>query len=210
MIVSYLQLLERRAKEMLDESGLEFRHHAVDGAERMKSLIQDLVRLSRTGTQPTDLRPIPAQLMVDVAMSNLKAAIEDTQAQVNADPLPVVVADAGLLTQVFQNLIANGLKFCAPGRRPRIHIASAQLGGDWVFCVRDNGIGIEPQYAERIFRLFERLPSAEEYPGSGVGLAISKRIIERHGGRIWVESQPGAGAAFHFTLPAEPAALPAR
>jgi signal transduction histidine kinase len=120
------------------------------------------------------------------------------------------MADAGLLTQVFQNLIANGLKFCAAGRRPRIHIAAVPLGGDWVFCVRDNGIGIEPQYAERIFRLFERLPSAEVYPGSGVGLAISKRIIERHGGRIWVESQPGAGAAFHFTLPAEPAASLAR
>jgi PAS domain S-box-containing protein len=210
MIVSYLQLLEGRAKETLNESGLEFLHYAVEGAERMKSLIQDLVRLSHTGTQPTDFRPIPAQVLVDVAMSNLKAAVEDTHARVDADLLPVVVADAGLLTQVFQNLIANSLKVCPPGRRPQIHIAALPLGGDWVFCVRDNGIGIEPQHAERIFRLFERLPSAKEYPGSGVGLAISKRIIERHGGRIWVESQPGDGAAFHFTLPAEPPALPAR
>jgi light-regulated signal transduction histidine kinase (bacteriophytochrome) len=202
VIVSYLQLLERRSKERLDQSGLEFLRHAMDEAARMTSLIEDLLRMSRTGAQPADFHPISAQLLLEAALSNLEAAVEESQAQVDADPLPIVVADAGLLTQVFQNLIANGLKFHVPGSRPRILITSQDLGGDWVFSVRDHGIGIEPEYTERIFGLFERLHPVDEFPGSGVGLAISKRIIERHGGRIWAESRPGEGSVFRFTIPA--------
>ena len=208
VVVSSLQLLERRSHERLDQRGLEFLRHAMDGASRMTSLIEDLLRLSRTGAQHADFRRVSAQLLLDAALSNLRAAVDDTEAQVDADPLPVVVADGGLLTQVFQNLIANGLKFRIPRSRPRIHIAARILGGDWVFSVRDHGIGIEPEYAERIFGLFERLHGVDEYPGSGVGLSISKRIIERHGGRIWVESQPGEGSIFRFTIPASRGSMP--
>jgi len=206
VIVSYLQLLERRSNDRLDQSGLEFLRHAMDEAARMTSLIEDLLRMFRTGAQTADFQPISAQLLLDAALLNLRAAVEESQAQVDADPLPMVVADGALLTQVFQNLIANGLKFRVPGSRPRIHItakhSARHLDGDWVFSIRDHGIGVEPEYAERIFGLFERLHPVDEYPGSGVGLAISKRIIERHGGRIWVESQPGEGSVFRFTIPA--------
>ena len=201
MVVSYLQLLEQRSSDRLDQSGLEFLRCAMNGAARMTSLIEDLLRMSRTGAQLADFRPVSAQRMLDAALSNLESAVQESQAQVDADPLPMVVADAGLLTQVFQNLIANGLKFRVPGSRPRILVTSQDLGDDWEFSVRDHGIGIEPEYAERIFGLFERLHPVDEYPGSGVGLAISKRIVERHGGRIWAESQPGEGSVFRFTIP---------
>jgi light-regulated signal transduction histidine kinase (bacteriophytochrome) len=202
VIVSHLQLLEQQSNDRLDQSGLEFLRHAMDEAARMTSLIENLLRMFRTDAQPADFRPVAAQRLLGAALSNLAAAVEESQAQVDADPLPMVVADAGLLTQVFQNLIANGLKFRVPGSRPRILITSQDLGGDWMFSVRDHGIGIEPEYTERIFGLFERLHPVDEYPGSGVGLAISKRIIERHGGRIWAESQPGEGSVFRFTIPA--------
>jgi len=202
VVVSSLQLLEQRSNDRLDQSGLEFLRCAMNGAARMTSLIEDLLRMSRTGAQLADFRPISADVLLNAALSNLAAAVEESHAQVAADPLPIVLADAGLLTQVFQNLIANGLKFRVPGSRPRILITSQDLGGNWVFSVRDHGIGIEPEYTDRIFGLFERLHPVDEYPGSGVGLAISKRIVERHGGRIWAESRPGEGSVFRFTIPA--------
>jgi len=201
VIVSHLQLLEQRSTDRLDQSGMEFLRQIMDEAARMISLIENLLRMFRTDAQPADFRPVSAQRLLDAALSNLESAVQESQAQVDADPLPMVVADAGLLTQVFQNLIANGLKFRVPGSRPQILITSQDLGGDWVFSVRDNGIGLDPQYAHRIFQMFQRLHTRREYPGTGIGLAICKRIVERHGGRIWVESAPGQGATFYFTLP---------
>src|SRR5262249_52523091 len=134
------------------------------------------------------------------ALSNLKVAVEESGAVVTQDPLPTVYADSGQLIQLFQNLIGNGLKFRGPAS-PRIHVGAREKNGEWVLSVSDNGIGIEPQYFERIFVIFQRLHTREEYPGTGIGLALCKRIVERHGGRIWVESAPGQGATFYFTLP---------
>jgi PAS domain S-box-containing protein len=202
VVVSYLQLLERRYADRLDQDGLDFLHYAVDGATRMKQLMQDLLRLSRAGTQAVDFRQVAAGTLLEMAKENLKAAIDESSAVITTDALPPVVADAGLLTQVFQNLIANAIKFQTRGVQPRIHVSAAPQGSGWVFSVRDNGIGIEPRHAERIFRMFERLHGNDEYPGSGIGLAIAQRIVERHGGRIWVESTPGDGSTFHFSLPA--------
>ncbi|HEY2846102.1 MAG TPA: ATP-binding protein, partial [Bryobacteraceae bacterium] len=201
MVISYLQLLERRAKDALDETSREFLHFAVDGAARMRTLIQDLLRLSRSGTQPADFRQVSIEQPVSAALANLKIAIEEAQARVTVNPLPNLVVDAGLLTQVFQNLIGNAIKFCAPGVSPQVSVSAETSGAEWDVSVRDNGIGIPPEYTERIFGLFERLQSAEKVSGSGVGLTIAKKIVERHRGRIWVESTPGGGSVFHFTLP---------
>jgi PAS domain S-box-containing protein len=201
MVTNYMQLLERRTRDQLDGDAREFLQFAADGARRMRELIQDLLRLSRAGTKSLELRPIPAALSLETAMLNLRGAIEEAGARIVVGDLPVIEADAGLMAQVFQNLIANALKF--RGREPpEIHISASQEAGSWVFSVKDNGIGIDPAHAERIFRMFERLHGVEEYSGSGVGLAIAKRVVERHGGRIWVESNIGTGATFRFSLPA--------
>jgi PAS domain S-box-containing protein len=201
MITGYLQLLERRYKSQLNEEATEFIGYAVDGALRMKSLIQDLLRLSRAGSQSMNFREVETAALFDAACSNLKVAIEESGAQITADPLPRIVADSGLLTQVFQNLIANALKFHAESSSPHIHVSAQEQNGAWEFSVRDNGIGIELQHFERIFRIFERLHGADQYGGSGVGLAITQRIVERHAGRIWVESKSGQGSTFFFSIP---------
>jgi PAS domain S-box-containing protein len=202
MVTGYLQLLERRYKSQLDSDAQEFIAFAVDGAARMKSLILDLLRFSRAGTQTVELRRVSGATLLQNAMSNLSAAIEESGARVTFDRLPEVLADPGLLTQVLQNLLANAIKF-RRGPQPRIHAGATWEANRWVFSVRDDGIGIDPAHLERIFRIFERLHSVEKYPGTGVGLAISKRIIERHGGTIWVESVAGVGSTFYFSLPAE-------
>jgi len=199
MITGYLQLLERRYQGRLDDDAREFIHYAVDGAARMKRLIQDLLSFSRAGTQATEFRPVEIETVLHNALANLKTAIEESDAAVTSDPLPAIVADQGLLTQVFQNLIGNGIKFQKDGQ-PRIHVSSERRDGHWVFSITDNGIGIEPQHAERIFRIFERLHGQDVYPGTGMGLAISQKIVERHGGRIWLESEPGQGSTFHFSI----------
>ncbi len=201
MVTGYLQLLERRYKDKLDADAGEFIHFAVDGAMRMKNLIQDLLRLSRAGTQTLEMRTIDSRTLVAVSCANLQVLIEETGAQVTSDSLPEIMGDPGLLTQVFQNLIGNALKFRAAGVRPRVHVSGRRQADTWIFAVRDNGIGIDPQYSERIFRIFERLHGTDEYGGSGVGLAISQRIVERHGGRIWMESKMGEGSTFLFSLP---------
>jgi PAS domain S-box-containing protein len=205
MVTGYLQLLERRYGPQLGPDAREFIEFAVQGAARMKSLIEDLLRLSRVGTQAIQFREVSANTLFETACANLQAAIEETGARVSAGPLPMLVADAGLLTQVFQNLVGNALKFHAPGVPPQVYVSAAEASDGWVFSVRDNGIGIEPQHRERIFRIFERLHSAGDYSGSGVGLAITQRIVERHGGRIWAESAPGQGSTFSFSVPACPA-----
>ena len=202
MVTSYLQLIERRYTAFLDADGREFIGFAVDGARRMKALIKDLLEFSRAGTKAANLSAVTAGSLLQDALDNLKAAIDESHAQITADPLPAIFVDPVLFTQVFQNLIANAMKF-QNGGSPAIHISAQRRGGQWVFAVRDNGIGIEPRHLDRIFRIFERLHTPEEYPGSGIGLAVTRKIVERHGGTMWVESQPGAGSTFYFSAAAE-------
>jgi signal transduction histidine kinase len=200
LISSYTQLLARRYRGKLDADADDFIAFAVDGAKRMQKLINDLLIYSRVTTQGRPLKPASAQAALDQALANLQAVIAERQAVVTHDPLPTVLADDTQLMQLFQNLVANALKFHhqAP---PQVHISAEAKDGQWLFSVQDNGIGIESHYSERIFVIFQRLHTQAEYPGTGIGLALCKRIVERHGGRIWVESQPGQGATFYFTLP---------
>jgi light-regulated signal transduction histidine kinase (bacteriophytochrome) len=200
MISSYTQLLGRRYGERLDGDAQEFMAYIVDGAARMKQLIEDLLAYSRVGTKSTEFKPVELERSVRRALSNLKGAIDDSGAIVTYDPLPTAPSDEVQLAQVFQNLIGNALKFRSQSA-PRIHVAVDEKAEKWEIAVRDNGIGIEPQYFERIFMVFQRLHNKGEYPGTGIGLAICKKVVERHGGRIWVESRAGEGSSFHFTLP---------
>ena len=165
----------------------------------MQSLIGDLLAYSRVGTKGGALQPTKAQSSFDTALRNLAASIQDAGAVITSDPLPVVRADAIQLTQVFQNLIGNAIKFRSE-RRPEVHIGARREQEAWLFWVRDNGIGIAPEYTERIFLIFQRLHTRNKYPGTGIGLAICKKIVERHGGKIWIESQPDQGATFYFTI----------
>ncbi|MEH2174044.1 GAF domain-containing protein [Nostoc sp.] len=214
MVTSYLQLLERRYKNKLDASADQFITYAVDGASRMQTLINDLLNYSRVSTRGQPFVPVDCNVVLEQVLANLQVAIADRKAVVTYDTLPQVMADATQLTQVFQNLIANAIKFC-DRQQPRIHIGVSKrdvnINGknlnfipsedEWLFFVRDNGIGLESQYTERIFIIFQRLHGRDKYPGTGIGLAICKKIIERHGGRIWVESKPGQGSTFYFTIP---------
>jgi PAS domain S-box-containing protein len=200
MMSSYTQLLARRYRGRLDADADEFIAFAVDGANRMQKLINDLLAYSRVGTRGKGFEPTDCTGVLDQAIANLKAAIEESGAVVTHDPLPIVMADNLQLVQLFQNLIGNAIKF--HGKEPlRVHVSAGQKENEWVISVRDNGIGIDHQYAERIFVIFQRLHTKEEYPGTGIGLAICKKIVERRGGRIWVESQPGIGSTFYFTIP---------
>ena len=201
MIGSYTQLLERRYGDKLDADAREFMGFIVDGATRMKQLIEDLLAYSRVGTRGKELRPVQAQVALDRALVNLRAAIESADAQVTHDALPEVSADDTQLTQLFQNLVGNAIKFRKPDEPVRVHVGLQDAGAEWCFSVSDNGIGIEPQYYERIFMVFQRLHTRDEYPGTGIGLAICKKVVDRHRGRIWVESAAGKGSTFHFTLP---------
>ena len=200
MITSYMQLLQRRYQGQLDEKADRFIGFAVDGVTRMQRLINDLLAYSRVGTQAAPLVPTNCGEVVAGALAALSVPIAETGARVTYGELPTVLADATQLGQLFQNLIANALKFCKDGR-PEISIGAAHVGSAWRIQVRDNGIGLDPAYAERIFIIFQRLHTRDEYPGTGIGLAICKKIVERHGGRIWVESQPGEGATFTISLP---------
>jgi PAS domain S-box-containing protein len=202
MVASYTQLLAKRYQGKLDADAEEFIRYAVDGATRMQRLIQDLLALSRVGSRHLEFLPTDCEALLDQALTALKATIEETDALVTHDPLPTVKADALQLIQLFQNLIGNALKYRTEDR-PYVHISADREGDTWVFSVRDNGIGIDPKYAERVFEVFERLHGEAEYPGTGIGLAICKKIVERHDGRIWVESEPGKGATFFFTIPAQ-------
>ena len=202
MVTSYTQLLAKRYKGKLDTDADEFIAFAVDGAIRMQLLIQDLLAYSRVGTSKEDLLDISSERALRQALANLRGAIEESGAEITQGPLPSVLADEMQLTQLFQNLIGNAIKYQRPGV-PRVHI-SAIRGSEnkCVFAVKDNGLGIEPEYFERIFGVFQRLHKRNEFAGTGIGLAICKKIVERHGGSIWVESQPGEGSTFRFTLAA--------
>ena len=200
MVASYTQLLSRRYKGQLGSDADEFIAFAVDGASRMQRLIQDLLAYSRAGTKAKLLFDTSSEEALQQALVNLRGAIEESHAVVTHDPLPTVLADEMQLVQLFQNLVGNAVKYQNPGI-PRIHISAARNGGNkWRFSIKDNGLGIDSQYFDRIFGMFQRLHKREEFAGTGVGLAICKKIVERHGGSISVESQPGHGSTFHFAL----------
>ncbi|MGA9555312.1 MAG: PAS domain S-box protein [Terriglobales bacterium] len=200
MVASYTQLLSRRYKGKLDAEADEFIAFAVDGAGRMQRLIQDLLAFSRVGTKGQEMLDTSSEDALQQAIINLRGAIEESGALVTHDPLPGVLADEMQLTQLFQNLIGNGIKYQNPGI-PKVHISATRNGGKkWTFAVKDNGLGIDSQYFERIFGMFQRLHKREEFAGTGIGLAICKKIVERHGGTISVESQPGQGSTFSFAL----------
>jgi signal transduction histidine kinase len=200
IVKSYLQLLEKRYAGRLDGAAHQFIAYAVDAATRMQQLINDLLAYSRVGTRGTERSTTDCEAVLEDALGGLKVAMEECGAVVTHDPLPAVMADGPQLRQVFQNLIGNALKF-RNSARPQVHVSAERQGDGWVFSVRDNGIGIAPEYVDRIFVIFQRLHARNEYSGTGIGLAICKKIVERHGGRIWVESQPGRGATFRFTIP---------
>jgi PAS domain S-box-containing protein len=200
MVASYTELLARRYKGRLDSDADEFIAFAVDGANRMQRLIEDLLMFSRVGTRGTDLLGISSEEALQQALINLRGSIEESGAVVTHDLLPEVLADETQLIQLFQNLVGNAVKYRSSAV-PRVNISAAIDGqGRWSFAVADNGLGIEPQYFEKIFGMFQRLHKREEYAGTGIGLAVCKKIVERHGGGINVESQPGQGSTFTFTL----------
>jgi light-regulated signal transduction histidine kinase (bacteriophytochrome) len=199
MVSSYTQLLAKRYHDRLDSDANEFIAYAVGGANRMQRLINDLLAYSRVNTQGRVPKPVDSHVALGHALANLAAAIEEHQAMVSNDDLPVVNADETQLVQVFQNLIGNALKFRS-NETPRVHISAERRPGEWLFSVRDNGIGIAPEFHPRLFQIFQRL-HGKDVPGTGIGLAQCKRIVERHGGIIWVESEEGQGATFRFTLP---------
>lgn len=200
-VAGCVQLLEQRARGQLDPKCDEYIQHAVEGCVRMQALIEDLLAFSRIATRakppvPTDCGPV-----LQAAIANLAVSIRESGAAVTNDPMPTIPMDATLMTQVFQNLIANAIKFRSPARTPAVHVGAVRDGNAWRFSVRDNGIGIEKQYYERIFRIFQRLHTREEYAGSGIGLAVCEKIVVHHGGRIWLESQVDVGTTFFFTVP---------
>ena len=201
MVSSYVQLLERRYSGQLDERAEKYIYFAVDGATRMQRLITDLLAYSRVGTQGGELSPTDTSPVVKEALSNLEVALADSNARVVYPDLPEVTADSSQLVQLFQNLIGNALKFKGE-ERPHVEVAAERDGSYWLFSVCDNGIGFDQKYADRVFGVFKRLHRNRDIPGTGIGLAICQRIIDRHGGRIWAESTPGKGATFYFTLPA--------
>jgi PAS domain S-box-containing protein len=201
MVASFTQLLAKRYKGRLDSEADEFIAYAVDGSNRMQGLIQDLLAYSRAGTNGKALHEISSEKALNEAVANLRATIQESGAVVTHDSLPAITTDDTQLVQVFQNLVGNAIKYRS-AEDPRVHVSATKNGGqEWIFSVRDNGLGIDPQYFERIFVLFQRLHGREEFKGTGIGLTICKKIVERLGGRIWVESQPQTGSTFYFALP---------
>ena len=199
-VAGCVQVLKKRYQGQLDARADELIAHTVDGVSRMQTLIEDLLAYSRVGTRGKEFEPCDCNRVLGQALANLETAIGEASAVITRDRLPVVKADAVQLTQLFQNLIGNAIKFRSQ-QAPRIHVAVRCDEGQWVFSVKDNGIGMQAEYFERIFVIFQRLHTRTEYPGTGIGLAICKKIVERHGGRIFVESQPGQGSTFSFTIP---------
>ncbi len=200
MVASYVQLIERRLGQNIDDEMREFVGFVVSGVGRMKSLIRDLLALSRVDSRGRELAQVDLQDVLRDALANLRTAIVEAAGMVTHDPLPAVRGDRSQLVQLLQNLIGNAIKYRSEAP-PRVHVSAVTQGDTCTVSVRDNGIGIDPQFFERVFVIFQRLHPAHEYPGTGIGLAIARKIVERHGGRIWIESRPGEGATFLFTLP---------
>jgi PAS domain S-box-containing protein len=199
-VSNFSQLLAKRYKGELDAKADQFIGFIVDGATRMQQMIDDLLAYSRVSTRAKPFQLTNCETVFDQALTNLKMAIEESEALVTHDPLPTVIADASQMVQLFQNLISNAIKFRK--EKPRITVSAVQIENEWLFSVQDNGIGIAPEFMEHIFKMFQREHASAKYPGTGVGLAICKKIVERHGGRIWVETQAGKGSTFYFTIPA--------
>ena len=201
MITLFSQLLERRYKDKLDNDADDFIEYIVEGAQRMKQLIDDLLAYSRvTSMNVKEFENVDLETILNMVLSNLSVSIDENNANITHDPLPTVSADQSQMVQVFQNLITNAIKFKGQNT-PEIHISTKKDENDWKFGVTDNGIGIDPKHQEQIFEVFKRLHTREEYPGTGIGLSIAKKIIQQHGGQIWVESEPGKGTTFYFTIP---------
>ena len=201
MVTSYLELLVRRYKGQLDSDADDFIAFAADGARRMHRLINDLLTYSRVTTHGKSFDSIDCSTVLEHALVNLKVAIEESGAVIAYDKLPTVMADDMQLIQLFQNLVSNAIKFRQEEIKPKVWVGAVRKNGEWTFSIRDNGIGIAQEYFENIFVIFKRLYTNEKYEGTGIGLAVCKKIVERHGGRIWVESEPGKGSIFCFTIP---------
>jgi signal transduction histidine kinase len=201
MVASFTQLLAKRYKDKLDDDARDFINYAVDGATRMQTLISDLLNYSRVGTQGKPLVPTDSEALFKRVLETLRFNIEESGAEILSDALPMVMADPQQLGQLFQNLLTNALKFRGE-KPPSVRISAERDGNEWKISIRDNGIGISPEHADRIFIIFQRLHTRTEYPGTGIGLAIGKKIVERHGGRIWIEPSPGGGTTFCFTIAA--------
>ena len=199
MVANYTELLAQRYRGRLDEKADKYIHYACDGARRMQELVADLLAYSRVGSQGGPLVPVPARRPLDACLDGLQQLIRDTGATIEIAPLPTVMADEVQLRLLFQNLLGNAIKFRSE-RSPRIRIAARRFGDKYRFSVTDNGIGIDPRYAVRIFQMFQRLHARGVYDGSGIGLAIAQRIVERHGGRIWLGAEEDPGTTFYFTL----------
>ena len=200
MVGNFTQLLQKRYEGQLDEKADSYINYAVDGVKRMQQLLTELLSYSRVGSQGAPLAPTDSEKACRNVVQNLRKLIDETGAQIDIGPLPEVQGDYTQLCQVFQNLIGNAIKFQASGQTPHIEIKAGENSGEWSFTITDNGIGMDPQYHEKIFVMFQRLHTRDAYPGTGVGLAICKKIVIRHGGRIWVDSAQGAGSTFGFTL----------
>jgi PAS domain S-box-containing protein len=202
-VTGFLNLLERRYGERLDAKGVELLQFAAAGARQLGGMVHGLLDLSRVTTRGRPFTPVDTESLLQEVLDLLHVVIEERGAQITYDRLPVVPADERQLRQVFQNLVENGTKFQRAGTTPQVHVTARRQDRAWLFCVQDNGIGLDPDEAGRIFDVFQRLHTIDEYEGMGIGLALCKKIIRRHGGRIWVESQPGAGTTFYFTLPVD-------
>jgi PAS domain S-box-containing protein len=200
VVAGFVKLLAKRYKGKLDEKADEFIDHAINGTERMQVLIKDLLDYSRVGSKGKSYTSIDCLSALDKAVFNLQIAIKESGAVITHDDLPNVMADSLQLARLFQNLISNAIKFRGK-EAPKIDISSRQKEDEWIFSIKDNGIGIDPKFSEQIFVMFQRLHTKKEYPGTGIGLATCKKIIEHHGGRIWVESEQGKGSTFYFTIP---------
>jgi light-regulated signal transduction histidine kinase (bacteriophytochrome) len=200
MVARCVTLLERRYKGKLDANTEKIIGYALDGVNRMQRLANDLLAYTRVCSEEKDFVPTNCEAVFDRAIANLREAIEESDAAVSHDALPTVMADGSQLIQLFQNLIGNAVKF-REAEPPGVHVSAEKKENEWLFSVQDNGIGIDPEHYERIFMIFHRLQSEAGYPGTGIGLSICKKIVERHGGRIWVSSDPGKGSTFYFTIP---------
>ena len=202
LIAGYVQLLAQRTQGSLDAGAEDLMASALEGVAQMQERMDGLLEYVRVTTNGAGFQPTACEEAFAEALSNLRKSIEESAAEIHHQSLPVVLGDAAQIRGVFQNLITNALRFRSADS-PRVAVRAVQSGNEWVFAVQDNGIGLDPQYAGRIFQLFQRLHTRTEFPGAGVGLAVAKRIVERHGGRVWVESEAGKGATFYFTIPAE-------